>query len=160
MAWTQSALPSPICQGGVSGTFGLVGEVQNKKLFTLETLKQYAASKVHVWYNTGKGPVETSYIGVPLLDLLNEAVIVTDPGRKNDMLRKYVVVRATDCYEAIIAVADLLPNFGGQQILVAYATGDGEPLADDGMARLVVPDDKAGGRYVSNIVRIQVRSAP
>jgi len=28
---------------------------------------------------------------------------------------------------------------------------------DEGMARLVVPGDKAGGRYVSNIVRIVVR---
>ncbi len=160
IACGQSVSSSQTCAGGFSDQFSLVGEVTNKKTFTLETLKGYASSKVNVWYNTGKGPVDTSYTGVPLLDLLNEAVVATDPARKNDILRKYVVVRATDCYESVIAVADLLTNFGGQQVLVAYATGDGEPLADDGMARLVVPGDKAGGRYVSNIARIQVRSAP
>jgi hypothetical protein len=53
---------------------------------------------------------------VPLIDLLNEAVIITDPNRRNDILRKYVVAGATDCYEAIIAVADLLPNFGAQHV--------------------------------------------
>jgi DMSO/TMAO reductase YedYZ molybdopterin-dependent catalytic subunit len=140
--------------------FNLVGEVTHTKTFTLETLQKYASSKVNVWYNTGKGPVDTSYIGVPLLDLLNEAIVITDSARKNDILRKYVVIRASDCYESVITVADLLTNFGGEQVLVAYATGDGKPLVDDGMARLVVPGDKAGGRYVSNIVRIEVRSAP
>ena len=39
--------------------------------------------------------------------------------------------------------------------------GTGQPLpVNEGMARLVVPGDKKGGRYVSNIVKITVRSAP
>lgn len=158
----QTASSFQTCDGAGESPnqFSLIGEVTHAKTFTLETLQSYASSKVNVWYNTGKGPVDTSYIGVPLLDLLNEAVVLTDPARKNDILRKYVVISATDCYQSVIAVADLLTNFGGQQVLVAYATGDGKPLVSDGMARLVVPGDKAGGRYVSNIVRIEVRSPP
>ena len=89
-------------------------------------------------------------------------MIITDnTAHKNDILRKYVVVRATDCYEVIVAVAELLSTFGHQQVLVAFETGDGQPLdATEGMARLVVPGDKAGGRFVSNITTITVRSAP
>jgi len=44
-------------------------------------------------------------------------------------------------------VADLLSNFGHQQVLVAFETGDGQPLdASEGMARLIVLNDKQGGR--------------
>ena len=48
------------------------------------------------------------------------------------------------------------PFFGGGQVMVAYATG-GQSLGSDGFARIVVPGDKAGGRFVSNIVSIEVR---
>lgn len=66
---------------------------------------------------------------------------------------------ATDCYQVVLALAEILPTFGKQQVIVAYALGNGEPLGDDeGMARLVVPGDTAGGRYVSNIGRITLRS--
>ena len=43
--------------------------------------------------------------------------------------------------------------------MVAYATG-GQSLGTQGFARIVVPGDKAGGRFVSNIARIEVRSTP
>jgi hypothetical protein len=127
----------------------------------LKELRSRVSSRVTVSY-FGAGAFTTkSYIGVPLIDLLNEAVVVADPSRKNDILRKYVVVRASDCYESIIAVADLLPNFGHQQVLNAYETGEGEPLDEsEGMARLIIANDKQGGRLVSNVDLIRVRSAP
>jgi hypothetical protein len=42
--------------------------------------------------------------------------------------------------------------------MVAYATG-GQSLGTDGFARIVVPGDKQGGRFVSNIANIEVRDA-
>jgi hypothetical protein len=42
--------------------------------------------------------------------------------------------------------------------MIAYATG-GQSLGNDGFARIAVPGDKAGGRFVSNIARIEVRDA-
>jgi len=81
------------------------------------------------------------------------------------MLRKYLVINATDCYQVIVAVAEILPSFGGQQAMVAFGavdeTGAILPLDDtEGAVRLVIPGDKAGGRYVSNVSNIVVRSAP
>ena len=35
----------------------------------------------------------------------------------------------------------------------------GKSLGDNGFARIVVPSDKAGGRFVSNIARIEIRDA-
>lgn len=112
-------------------------------------------------YSSSQGLVTKTYLGVPLIDLLNEAVIVTDSTHKNDTLRKAVLVRATDCYEVVISLGELMSNFGHQQVLVAFATGDGQPLDDtEGMARLIVPGDKSGGRNVENITMIHVASAP
>jgi hypothetical protein len=52
---------------------------------------------------------------------------------------------------------EIAPNFGGDQIIVAYAV-NGQPLTDTGFARIVAPGDKQGGRFVSNIVKIEVRN--
>ena len=62
----------------------------------------------------------------------------------------------TDCCRSVFGAGEFAPFFGGSQIMVAYATG-GQSLGDDGFARIVVPGDKAGGRFVSNIASIEVR---
>ncbi len=159
---TPAQAGEPACPGGYSNQFRLNGQVQNPDRFRFIDLQYRPSAQLIVSYFSGaSGLVTKTYIGVPLIDLLNDAVIITDPSQKNDILRKYVVVRATDCYEVIVAVAELLSSFGHQQVLVAFETGDGQPLdATEGMARLVVPGDKAGGRFVSNITTITVRSAP
>jgi len=159
---TAAQAGEPSCPGGYSNQFRLNGQVQNPDRFRFIDLQYRPSAQLIVSYFSGaSGLVTKTYIGVPLIDLLNDAVIITDPSQKNDILRKYVVVRATDCYEVIVAVAELLSSFGHQQVLVAFETGDGQPLdATEGMARLVVPGDKAGGRFVSNITTITVRSAP
>jgi hypothetical protein len=57
---------------------------------------------------------------------------------------------ATDNYEVIVAFGEFNPHFEAKQVLIAYAD-NGQPLTDTGFARLVVPNDIAGGRYVSNV---------
>ena len=159
---TGAQAGEPSCPGGYSNQFRLNGQGQNPARFRLVDLQYRPSSPITVSFFSGNsGFVTRSYIGVPLIDLLNDAVIITDnAAHRNDILRKYVVVRGTDCYEVIIAVADLLSNFGHQQVLVAYETGDGQPLdTSEGMARLIVVNDKQGGRLVSNITTITVRSA-
>jgi DMSO/TMAO reductase YedYZ molybdopterin-dependent catalytic subunit len=150
------------CLGGPSTGFMLSGAVNKPKTFKAETLNQYQKSKVTVTYFSGKdGLVTKTYIGVPLIDLINEAEVITDSTRKNDILRKYLTITATDCYQVIVSLPEILPNFGGQQALVAFEQEDGQPLdASEGMARLIIPGDKAGGRLVSNVTRIWVRSSP
>ena len=93
--------------------------------------------------------------------LLNLAGIITDPTIKNDILGKYVIATGSDGYQTVFSLGELSPNFGNQADLVAYANAPGNPLTTDGFARIVVPGDVAkAGRYVSNIVSLQVVSAP
>src|SRR5215831_5025665 len=60
------------------------------------------------------------------------------------------------CYQSVFGAGEIDPFFGGSQIMVAYETG-GQSLSHNGFARIVVPGDKAGGRFVSNIAKIEVR---
>jgi hypothetical protein len=83
---------------------------------------------------------------------------VTNPNVKNDILHKVVIVTGTDCYQSAFGAGEIDPFFGGNQIMVAYATG-GQSLGSNGFARIVVPGDKAGGRFVSNIAKIEVHDA-
>lgn len=157
------------CKGGTPTTVKLVGMVKNKATYGYEDLKnfrldpatEYTPTTVTVSFNTSQGPVTSTYTGIPLIDLLTAAEVKLNKKQKNDILRKYVVAHASDCYEAVIALGEILANFEGKQVLVAYENGEGQPLGEtEGVVRLVVPNDKAGGRNVFNLSRLTVRSAP
>jgi DMSO/TMAO reductase YedYZ molybdopterin-dependent catalytic subunit len=154
---TLGGTPSALAQtGGVSTQFRVTGEVQHRLVFDLEKLEALPVTNENIWYFAGGSVVNSAFTGALLWNVLNAAGIVVDPNIKNDILRKIVIVVGSDGYQAVIAGGELVPEFGGEQIIVAYLQ-DGQPLGADGFARLVVPGDKAGGRAVANIVRIEVR---
>jgi hypothetical protein len=147
------------CPGGVSKNFAVSGEVTKRAVFDLSDLEQFPPAQQNVTYFAAGSVVTEAFTGVLLWDLLNKAPvngIVTNPNIKNDILHKVIIVTGTDCYQSVFGAGEIDPFFGGSQIMVAYATG-GKSLGDDGFARIVVPGDKAGGRFVSNIASIEVR---
>ena len=147
------------CSGGVSTSFTVTGEVTTPTTFDLSALQQFPPAQANVTYFAAGSVVTESFTGTLLWDLLNNAPvngIVTETTIKNDILHKVVIVTGTDCYQSVFGAGEFDPFFGGSQIMVAYATG-GQSLGDDGFARIVVPGDKAGGRFVSNIAKIEVR---
>ncbi|WP_448268898.1 hypothetical protein [Nostoc sp. DSM 114159] len=169
------------CLGGSSQSFRLGGELKNPATYNLQKLrnlqdalkKQNPAlvTEITVSFQTGSGPRTETYYGVPLWELINnpKAGGGLKPGNsgvnsKNSFLRQYVLVDATDCYGAVVAIGEIQPNFEAKTVLVAFekkgSNGKVVPLTDEGFARLVVPGDKAGGRYVSNVTNIVILSAP
>src|SRR5499427_6607109 len=147
------------CPGGVSASFTVSGEVTKRASFNLNELEQFPSAQANVTYFAAGSVVSESFTGVLLWDLLNNSPvngIVTNPNVKNDILHKVVVVTGTDCYQSVFGAGEIDPFFGGSQIMVAYETG-GQSLGNNGFARIVVPGDKAGGRFVSNIAKIEVR---
>lgn len=75
-----------------------------------------------------------------------------DPAIKNDKLRYYVSVSATDDYRALVAYGEIDPGFENKEVLLATSQ-DSQPLTAGG-PRLVVPGDVSGGRYVTNVNRV------
>ncbi|MEH2448476.1 MAG: hypothetical protein V7K18_22690 [Nostoc sp.] len=169
------------CPGGFSQSFRLGGELKNPTTYNLQSLKNLrdalkkqnppVVTEITVSFQTGSGPRTETYYGVPLWELINnpKAGGGLKPGNsglnpKNSFLRQYVLVEATDCYGAVVAIGEIQPNFEAKKVLIAFEKkgSDGKvvSLIDEGFARLVVPGDKAGGRYVSNVRNILILSAP
>jgi DMSO/TMAO reductase YedYZ molybdopterin-dependent catalytic subunit len=153
--------PSNSSQGGGTTTqLSLSGAVRTPGVFTLSSLESLPATTETVTYLAGGTPVTATFTGVSIWTLLMDAGIVTDPAIKNDILNYYVLATGSDGYEAIFSLGELDPMFGGTGApdLIAYLQ-DGMPLGADGFARVVVPGDDFGGRYVSNLVSLQVIDA-
>ncbi|MBV8911905.1 MAG: hypothetical protein JOZ05_02560 [Acetobacteraceae bacterium] len=147
--------------GGATSSFVVQGAVTNPVTFTLASLEALTPHTVTVSYLAGGTPVTDTYTGALLWDVLAQAGIVTDPTIKNDILRKVIVATGSDGYDVDFAAGELSPSFGNEPILVASADTDGQlgTGGADGFARLVVPGDIAGGRYVSNLSSLLVFNA-
>jgi DMSO/TMAO reductase YedYZ molybdopterin-dependent catalytic subunit len=134
--------------GGVSTQFSVSGAVAHSMSFDLASLQALPAIQQTVG--------ATTYTGASFWDLLSTKVgLATDPNAKNDVLSFYVVATGSDGYRAAFSMGELDPAFGHQPDLIAYSA-NGKPLGDSGFARLVVPNDIKAGRYVSNIVSLEV----
>jgi hypothetical protein len=154
----QAPVPKP-GPGGLSTQFTLSG-VKTPGVYTLASLEALPAVQLTATYTAGGGPVTDTYTGVSLWTLLDDAGLILDPTIKNDVLRQYVEAIGSDGYAAIFSLGEIDPMFGGQPDLVAYADTDGQLSGGpDGFARMVVPGDAAGGRYVSNLVALEVFTA-
>jgi DMSO/TMAO reductase YedYZ molybdopterin-dependent catalytic subunit len=138
-----------------AGSFAVTGNVQQKlRLSVADLAAMPDQQSVKVTYHAGGGTEDHVFTGPLLLDVLTRALPRFDPAIKNDKLRHYVSVTASDAYQALVAYGELDPSFENKQILLAV-TQDGASLADHG-PRLVVPGDLAGGRYVTGVVRVKL----
>jgi hypothetical protein len=154
--------PGPSGPGGISDSLALSGEIADPTTITPETLAALNQSTTETaTYMSGAGQVTDTYTGVSLWTLIQDAGLLTDPSIKNDLLRFGVVATGSDGYRAFISLGEIAPAFGHQPDLIAYADTKGQLGQDgqDGALRLIVPGDHAGGRYVSNLVSLQVIDA-
>ncbi len=157
VAWARC----PNGSAGPSTSFSVTGDVATPAAFNLKRLQQLPAARANVTYFAAGVVTSESFTGPLLWDLLNSPSvggIVTNPNIKNDILHKIIVVTGCDGYQATFGAGEVDPFFGGNQIMVAYASS-GSSFPDDGVARIVAPGDKAGGRFVSIIDKIQVKDA-
>jgi len=137
--------------GGLSSSFALAGQVNNPGSFDLAALAALPQTSVTVAGGT--------YSGVSLWTFLQSAGIITNPLVKNDILGKYLVATGSDGYKAVISLGEISPSFGNQQDLIATGLNGGG-LGTNGFARLVIPGDIKAGRYVSNLIGLEVLPAP
>ncbi|WP_164546784.1 MULTISPECIES: molybdopterin-binding oxidoreductase [unclassified Variovorax] len=148
--------PAPAVQRG--------GAVDRPAAFTAADLAARTPITQTVNFSSGSGPQTHTYTGAGLWSLLNDAGIQADATRKNDLLGRYVLATGADGYKVVFALGELSPDFGNKPGVVAYAetiSGTSAPLGTaDGPFRVTAPGDVKGGRYVSNLVRLDVAAAP
>lgn len=135
---------------------GLVAHQTSDTPVSLEALGQPTVETAT--YLSGSGSVTDTDTGVSLWSMIQKAGLLTDPTVKNDLLRFGFVATGSDGYRAMVSQGEIDPAFGNQPDIVAYGDTGGQlgPHSADGAKRLVLPGDVAGGRYVSNLVSLQV----
>ena len=157
---STSAPNVPPLTGLPAGKFLVIGDVAHPAILEVAALQNPSLTQhtETVTFKAGNGTQQHTYVGPLLLDVLNQAGPLFDPTIKNDKLRHYVSVSATDGYRALVAWGEIDPGFENKEVLLA-TTEDGRSLATDG-PRLVVPGDISGGRYVSNVNRVFLEKPP
>ncbi|HUP07501.1 MAG TPA: hypothetical protein VMU47_10140 [Caldimonas sp.] len=69
-----------------------------------------------------------------------------------------LIARAVDGYVAVFGLAEIDPHFGHPPALVVWTTHDGAPLSEHrGPFALVVPAESRPGRWVRQLVALEVR---
>jgi DMSO/TMAO reductase YedYZ molybdopterin-dependent catalytic subunit len=134
---------------------GLVGTPRS---FTRDDLTKLPAETVQVSFQAGQGMTNASFTGTRLLNVFDAAGGANLPNDSNNAkLRVTVMVTGAGGYQVALGWGELDPDYGAAPILLAYSS-DGQPMGDkQGMARMVVPGDKRGGRYVSTVKSIELR---
>jgi hypothetical protein len=160
---TPTPDPVPVPEPVPAATFQLGGAVDHPGRLDVAALSARPAIAQALSYSSGSGAQTRSYIGADLWSLLNDAGLQADPARKNDLLSRYVLATGADGYKVVFALGELNPDFGRKGSTVAYAdtaSGASAPLsAADGPFRVTAPGDIKGGRYVSNLVRLDVAAS-
>ncbi len=148
---------------GPSSQFTVTGAVQTPASYDAAALAMLPSVTQTDSFSAGGGAPQTHIYSGPLLsDVLNASGVLTTPGVKNDILNKVVLATGSDGYSVVYSLGELNTSFGNRPDLVASAETIGgitQPLGADGFARLTAPGDVKGGRYVSNLVNLDVRAS-
>ncbi|WP_441246818.1 molybdopterin-dependent oxidoreductase [Kitasatospora sp. McL0602] len=122
---------------------------------TVEQLRALPARRVEVSFDClGSGMQRHTFDGPLLWDVLRASHPLVDLATRKQRLRHLLAVTGADGHLAVVSWAEVDPDFGGQQILLATAI-DGRPLDADG-PQLVIPADACGARYVSGITAVRL----
>lgn len=114
--------------------------------------------KTITFHNVHTSADET-YSGVPLIYLLGTMGVPRGKDLHGKVLSEYVVATGSDGYKAVLALAEVDPEFHPGDVIVAD-TMDGQPLDEkNGPFKLVVTEDKRPARSVHNLVSIDVKTA-
>ncbi|MCC7046454.1 MAG: hypothetical protein IT562_07070 [Alphaproteobacteria bacterium] len=151
-----SAVQPPAGPGGPSTQFTLTGGTNGPATYDLPALQSRPSVHIDdVQFFSGQNlSQQMDFVGVSLWGLLTDAGI-----DGFDVLTSYLLVTGTDGYQVILALAEIDPALTGRDYIVAYEV-NGAGLGSGGFARLVLPGDLRGGRYVSNVASLEIVHVP
>jgi hypothetical protein len=134
------------------GTVTVTGDVRQSTTLTLDALAALPSQTQSVTFETSSGPQSHTYVGAKLADIVNAADLDVDRAAKHPLLPITILALGADGYSAAVAWGEIAPELAATPVLVAY-TEDGASLDQP---RLVVPGDREGSRYVSQLVELRI----
>lgn len=101
---------------------------------------------------------DESYSGVRVADILARFKAPLGSDLRGKALTNYVVATGSDGYQAVLALAEVDPEFHPGEVIVADSM-NGKPLdTHNGPLKLVVTEDKRPARSVRNLARIELKT--
>jgi DMSO/TMAO reductase YedYZ molybdopterin-dependent catalytic subunit len=131
---------------------GLVAQPRHFTRADLAALPQTTRTATFV---SRGGERTVTYTGPALLDVIKAAGGIVEEQRL-DRLRTYLVARSATGYEVVFSWGEIDASFGDGVYLLAHDSDDTASTPNPGAVRLVVPNDHHGGRYVGQLVELEV----
>jgi DMSO/TMAO reductase YedYZ molybdopterin-dependent catalytic subunit len=135
-----------------AATVAVTGDVHNPTTWTLDALRALPPHTQAVTFGTDAGPQSRTYVGAALTDIVAAADPNVDTADKHPLLPLTILAIGSDGYSAAVSWGEIAPELAATPVLVAY-TQDGQPLEE---ARLVIPGDIEGARYVSGLTELRI----
>ncbi|MFJ4677752.1 hypothetical protein [Kitasatospora sp. NPDC088783] len=131
------------------------GSVDAPLRLTVAQLRALPAHRAEVSFDClADGERRHSFEGPKLWDAVREARPRIDLRGRKQRLRFLLAVTGADGHCAVLSWAEIDPDFGGQQVLLA-TSADGAAL-DGAGPQLVVPADRCGGRYIGGVTEVWI----
>ncbi|HEY2625039.1 MAG TPA: molybdopterin-dependent oxidoreductase [Dyella sp.] len=105
-----------------------------------------------------QGEPPSTWQGVALEDIVSRTCVASGDALMGRAMARLIRVTAADGHQVVFSAAELHPDFGNTQVILADSR-DGRPLAQDNPYRLIVPTDKRSDRWVSYVTTIEVVDA-
>lgn len=124
-----SIAPAPAVSAASTppGQVRITGAVDRPSTLSVAALAAMPSQMVAVEFGTDKGTERHTYLGAPLIGLIDRAGPVLTPGTKHDELSLGVLVVGADGYRTLLSYGELSPSFGNIGVLLATSQ-DGKPL--------------------------------
>lgn len=105
----------------------------------------------------GHDTKEHLYSGAMLSDIIEKAGVALGEPSKRKTIASYVVIKAKDNYQCVYALAELDALFSPNKVILANKV-DGKPLsAENGPFQVIAPAEKKHGRWIRQVVSIELR---
>lgn len=137
-------------------TLEVSGEVEKPLKLAAADLELLPHQTVDVAEHSGE---KAQYTGVPLHQILKSAGVPMGEQLRGPALSLYIVVIASDGYQAVYALPELDPLANEGPVILADLK-NGKPLdAAIGPLRIILPKEKRHARWVRQVIKIEVRRA-
>ena len=120
------------------------------KTLTLSPADLAAMPRETITAINGHTKASETYTGVPVAGLLAKLGLPFEKSNEHTLLKTYVVAEGTDGYKVLVSTYETLSTIRETSAIVAD-TLNGQPLANDGTFKLVIPGDTRPQRWVQNL---------
>lgn len=135
-------------------TLEVSGEVEKPLKLSLADLELLPHQTVDAVEHSGE---KAQYTGVPLYQILKSAGVPMGEQLRGPALSLYVVVIASDGYQAVYALPELDPLANEGPVILADQKNGKSLDAAIGPLRIILSKEKRHARWVRQVVRIDVR---